>query len=104
MHKLEGKWDFTIITMMGEEKSINNFKIADDGTITGEVYDPKTQKTAIIEEGGKADGNKFKFNVTLELPFGKMPFTIEGELLENDTLKGQSTMPMGVSGFTAIRI
>lgn len=102
MSKLNGKWKFTLSTMMGEQTSIDTFQV-DGNVLTGTVFDVMAEETAPIEEG-TVDGNKFNFKVRMPMPFGLMPFEITGELLPDDTLVGQSEMPMGTSTFTAARM
>lgn len=102
MADLNGKWRFTIISMMGEMYSQYTFR-TDDTALSGEAFDESTNETTPFE-GGTYENNRFHFNITVKLPFGIMPFEIDGEYKEDDTLVGTSSMPMGISNFTAVRM
>ena len=44
---------------------------------------------------GKIDDGKFSYGFTLKIPIGELDFTINGELLEDGKIKGQSVNAMG---------
>lgn len=102
MHNLTGEWNVVITSMMGEEKSIWKLS-AEDGAITGNIYDMASgEEVGVIEETVSLGDNDFSFKTVLRLPFGKMPFTMTGTI-DGDTATGISAMPMGESKFVATR-
>lgn len=100
MSRLNGKWNITIKTYMGDQRSTADLQV-EGGSITGKVTDAGTGNSAVIFDG-KADGDKFSYKATLKLPVGELTFEMIGEL-SGDELKGKSVNPMGEFDFMGIR-
>lgn len=102
MGKFDGVWEFTIVSMMGEQYATYTFKSEGD-VLTGTALDKGTGEVSTFDNG-TITGDSFHFNITMKLPFGIMPFEITGTLQPDGTLVGESAMPMGVSKFTAVKV
>lgn len=97
MAELTGKWNVVVHTYMGDQFATHELT-ADGSTLTGRVIDGGNgNQTEILD--GKVDGNKFSYHFALRIPIGDMEFQIEGELMEDGTIKGNSTNPMGTFEF-----
>ena len=92
MSKLNGTWNITVHTFMGDMRSILNATVEGD-TITGTVTDASNGACSPIENG-KVDGDKFSYQVTSKTAVGEMTNPLPGELV-GDMLKGKSANGMG---------
>ncbi|MCF0228218.1 MAG: hypothetical protein HUJ76_00820 [Parasporobacterium sp.] len=97
---MEGKWNFTVHTFMGDMRSIYDIKVVGD-KLEGTATDASNGATAPIENG-TFDGKNFSWVMTIKTAVGEMTNTLTGTL-EGDTLKGQSSNPMGSFDFDAVR-
>lgn len=100
MSGLNGKWDITIKTYMGDQSSSVKLQ-ADGDDLTGTVTDVGSGNSADIFDG-KIDGNNFSYKVTLKIPVGELTFEMIGELVDGE-LKGKSVNPMGEFEFTGVK-
>lgn len=97
MAELTGKWKVVVHTYMGDQFATHDL-VADGDKLTGKVIDGSNgNQTDILD--GKIDGNKFSYHFALRIPIGDLEFTIEGELMDDGTIKGNSTNPMGTFEF-----
>lgn len=100
MSKLNGTWNITVHTFMGDMRSILNATV-EGGVITGTVTDASNGACSPIENG-KVDGDQFSYQVTIKTAVGEMTNKLTGELV-GDVLKGKSTNAMGEFDFDATR-
>lgn len=101
MSKLNGSWKITIHTYMGDMRSTLNASV-DGNVVTGTVTDASNGAVANVENG-VVDGNKICYEITIKTPVGNMTNHLEGELGEDDILRGQSENAMGKFDFEAVR-
>lgn len=102
MNKLDGIWNITVHTFIGDQFSTHTY-LAEGDVLTGKVKDKGNgNETAILD--GKIDGSKFSYQFELKIPIGKMKFTLEGEISEDGaTIKGKSKNAMGKFDFSGTR-
>ena len=100
MSKLNGTWNITVHTFMGDMRSILKAQVEGDA-ITGTVTDAANGACSPIENG-KVDGDKFSYQVTIKTAVGEMTNTLTGEVA-GDALKGKSANAMGEFDFDAVR-
>lgn len=93
MEKLNGKWDIVVHTYMGDQSAFHELSV-EGNVLTGKVTDKGNGAQAVIQDG-KVDGNKFSYNFEIQIPVGKLKMMLEGEYLENETIKGTSSNAMG---------
>ena len=101
MSKLTGTWNIVLHTYMGDMRS-QLCAVAEGGKLTGTVTDGANGATAEISNG-KVDGNKFSYDLTIRAVIGELTNHLEGELVDDNTLKGTSEHPMGKFDFEASR-
>ena len=89
---MEGKWNFTVHTYMGEMKSVYEFKV-DGDVLTGTATDSGNGATAPVEDG-KFDGKDFSCKITIKTPVGELTNELKGTV-DGDKITGTSTNPMG---------
>lgn len=97
MNALTGKWKVVVHTYMGDQFATHELT-ADGDRLTGKVIDGGNGNSTEILDG-KVDGNRFSYHFALRIPIGDMEFAIEGELLDDGSIKGSSTNPMGTFEF-----
>ena len=100
MSKLNGTWNITVHTFMGDMRSILNATVEGD-VITGTVTDASNGACAPVVNG-RVDGDKFSYQVTIKTAVGEMTNTLTGELV-GGVLKGKSANGMGEFDFEATR-
>ncbi|MEM6537492.1 MAG: hypothetical protein AAF668_07145 [Pseudomonadota bacterium] len=95
---VDGKWNITMNTPMGEQKGALDLK-ADGGALTGEMSG--STGTTQIEEG-KVDGDKLTWNAKITSP---MPMTLEFEgTVDGDSISGNVKLgAFGNAAFTGAR-
>lgn len=98
---MEGKWEYTVHTFMGDMRSIMDFKVA-DGVLTGTGTDGSNGATGTVENG-KFDGKNFSYTMTIKTAVGEMTNELSG-VVEGDKVTGKSTNPMGSFDVTGVRI
>lgn len=98
---MDGKWEFTIHTFMGDMRSIMEFTAA-DGVLTGTGTDGSNGETAPIENG-VFDGKHFSYTLTIKTAVGEMTNEVEGDL-EADAITGKSRNGMGEFELTGVRL
>ena len=99
MNKLDGIWDLTVGSIVGDQFSVLEVKV-DGAALSGLTTDNNTGNSCPLSNG-KIDGSKFSYEASVKLPMGTIAFTMEGELNESGTeISGTSTTVMGVSNFT----
>ncbi len=67
---IDGKWNITVISPMGDQKSVVTFK-AEGNTLTGTA---EAQGNSQALQDGKIDGNAISWKVSITTPF---PMTLE---------------------------
>ena len=98
---MEGKWEFTVHTYMGDMRSIMDFKVA-DGVLTGTGTDASNGAVAEIANG-KFDGTNFSYSLTIKTAVGELTNELAGTL-DGDKITGKSTNPMGSFDVDGVRI
>ncbi len=98
---MDGKWEFTVHTYMGDMKSIMEFAVA-DGVLTGTGTDGSNGASAPVDNG-KFDGKNFSYQITIKTNVGEMTNTLEG-VVDGDTVTGKSSNAMGSFDVTGVRI
>lgn len=102
MSKLDGKWNVTVKTYMGDQHAVHEYHTEGD-TLTGIITDGGNGNTATVEKG-KAEGDHFSFEFTIRIPIGEMTFEMAGDVSDDgNTLSGTSKNSMGEFEFTAVR-
>lgn len=101
MSKLNGSWKITIHTFLGKMRSTANF-VVDGNVLTGTCVDAGNGAEASIDNG-VVDGNKYAYDITIKTPVGKMTNHLEGELGEDDIIRGTSQNGMGKFKFDGER-
>lgn len=102
MSNLTGKWDVVVHTFIGDQFAFHNLNV-DGENLTGTVTDKGNGSEAEVTEG-KVNGNKFNYEFKIKIPIGNLKFKIEGEILEDGTIKGISKNAMGKFEFTGVRV
>ena len=98
---MEGKWDLTVHTFMGDMTSHVEFKV--DGTVlTGTVEDAANGAVAPIENG-KYENGEFSYQLTIKTAVGEMTTHLTGRV-EGEKLVGKSKNGMGEFDFDAVRV
>jgi len=101
MGTLNGKWNMTVKTYMGDIRSVVEFAV-DGNCLTGIVTDAASGNKATVDNG-KVDGDSFSYSITILTPVGELTNNLSGALNANDTLTGKSANPMGEFEFEATR-
>jgi hypothetical protein len=102
MGDLTAKWDVVVHTFIGDQTAFHELK-AEGNTVSGTVTDKANGAQADIVNG-KFDGKKFSYEFKIKVPIGLIDCSIEGELLDENTIKGESTNPMGTFNFEGKRL
>ncbi len=97
---MDGKWNFTVHTYMGDMASVYDFK-TDGEVLTGTATDSGNGATADVVNG-KFDGTNFSFQITIKTPVGEMTNELQGTV-DGDKITGTSTNPMGSFEVTGVR-
>jgi len=92
---IDGKWNITIKTPMGEQTGVLTLK-QDGDALTGEMSGPAGQSAI---EDGKVEGEKLSWSAKVTSP---MPLTLEFEALtEGDSISGNVKLgAFGTSTFS----
>ncbi|MCF0143234.1 MAG: hypothetical protein HUJ75_07645 [Parasporobacterium sp.] len=97
---MEGKWNVTVHTFMGDMRSQYDIKV-NGNALEGTATDSSSGATAPIENG-QFDGTNFSWSITIKTPVGEMTNNLTGTF-EGDKLTGKSSNPMGAFDFDAVR-
>ena len=97
---MDGKWEFTVHTFMGDMRSHMEFKV-DGDVLTGTGTDASNGACAEIQNG-KFDGTNFSYTLTVKTAVGEMTNEING-VLDGDNVTGKSKNPMGEFDLTGVR-
>ena len=97
---MDGKWEFTVHTLMGDMRSHMEFKV-DGDVLTGTGTDASNGACAEIQNG-KFDGTNFSYTLTIKTAVGEMTNEING-VLDGDNVTGKSKNPMGEFDLTGVR-
>lgn len=100
MADLAGKYNVTVHTFMGDQRSVHEYTVAGD-MLTGTVTDGANASVAEIREG-KTDGTNFEYKFTIKAAIGEMEFTMTGALQADGTIKGNSVNAMGSFEFDGV--
>lgn len=98
---MDGKWEFTVHTFMGDMRSNMEFKAA-DGVLTGTGTDASNGACSEIQNG-KFDGTNFSYSLTIKTAVGEMTNEISGTV-DGDKITGKSKNGMGEFDLTGVRI
>lgn len=98
---MDGKWELTVHTFMGDMKSIMDYKVEGD-VLTGTGTDGSNGETATVDNG-KFDGKNFSYSITIKTNVGVMTNNLEG-VLDGDKISGKSSNGMGSFDFDGVRI
>ena len=101
MSKLNGSWLITVHTYMGDMRATHNYTV-EGSTLTGYAIDASNGARGEIT-GGVVEGARFAYDMTIKTAVGEMTNHLSGELGEDDTLRGQSSNPMGSFDFDGVR-
>ena len=101
MSKLNGSWKITLHTYMGDMRSTLNATV-EGNVMTGTCVDAANGAVGTLENG-VVDGNKYSYDLTIKTAVGEMTNHLEGELGEDDVIRGTSSNPMGSFEFEAVR-
>jgi hypothetical protein len=102
MSKLDGLWNFTVKTYMGDYRFRTEFKV-EGNTLTGSNIDISNGNTFKIKSGS-VDGDNFSYKVQVKIPIGKLNIVMDGKINADGTLSGTSENEMGEFDFTASRV
>ena len=97
---MDGKWEFTVHTFMGDMRSNMEFKV-DGDVLTGTGTDASNGATAEIANG-KFDGTNFSYSLTIKTAVGEMTNEISG-VVDGDQITGKSKNGMGEFDLTGVR-
>ena len=97
---MEGKWNFTVHTFMGDMRSVYELKVVGD-KVEGTVTDSSNGATAPVDNG-TFDGVEFSWDVTIKTAVGEMTNHLTGKF-EDGKLVGKSSNAMGDFEFDAVR-
>ncbi len=98
---MEGKWEFTVHTYMGDMRSTMDFKVA-DGVLTGTGTDASNGAVGEVMNG-KFDGTNFSYSLTIKTAVGEMTNELAGTV-DGDKITGTSTNAMGSFPVDGVRI
>ena len=96
---MEGKWNFTVHTFMGDMRSVYELTVSGD-KIEGTCTDASNGATAPVDNG-TFDGTNFSWDMTIKTAVGEMTNHLSGRI-EGDKLVGKSSNPMGEFDFDAV--
>ena len=97
---MEGKWNFTVHTFMGDMRSVYDLKVVGD-KIEGTATDASNGATAPVENG-TFDGTNFSWDMTIKTAVGEMTNHLSGTI-DGDKLVGKSANAMGEFEFDAVK-
>lgn len=101
MSKLAGKWNVVTKSALGTNNAVWTFAEKEDGTWGGTLSsEDMTTEWASI----KVDGDDFELDISLQLPFGLIPFNMKGTVEDDETIGGTSKMKMGKSKFKGKKV
>ena len=98
---MDGKWELTVHTFMGDMKSIMEYKV-ENGVLTGTGTDGSNGASAPVENG-TFDGTNFAYTLTIKTAVGEMTNELKGTV-EGDKLTGKSKNAMGEFDVDGVRI
>lgn len=98
---MDGKWEFTVHTYMGDMRSIMDFKV-DGDVLTGTGTDASNGAVAEVENG-KFDGKNFSYSLTIKTAVGEMTNELCG-VFEDGKITGKSKNGMGEFDVDGVRI
>lgn len=98
---MDGKWEFTVHTFMGDMKSLMEFQVT-DGVLTGTGTDGSNGASAPVDNG-KFDGTNFSYSITIKTAVGEMTNELTG-VLDGDSITGKSKNAMGEFDLTGVRL
>ena len=98
---MEGKWELTVHTYMGDMRSIMEYKV-ENGVLTGTGTDGSNGAVAPVDNG-TFDGKNFSYTLTIKTAVGEMTNELHGTL-EGDRLIGKSKNAMGEFDIEGVRI
>lgn len=98
---MDGKWEFTVHTFMGDMRSIMEFKV-DGDVLTGTGTDASNGAVAEVQNG-KFDGTNFSYSLTIKTAVGEMTNELCG-VLDGDKITGKSKNGMGEFDVDGVRI
>ena len=102
MSKLNGSWKVCMHTYMGDMFSQLDARVEGDallGTVTDSANGAKGEIA-----NGRVNGDEFCYDLTIRAVVGELTNHIEGVVVDENTLKGSSTNPMGTFEMEATRI
>jgi len=103
MAKLQGKWNLTVKTFMGDMRSLHELK-EKGSKVTGIVVDIGTGNKGKVEDG-VLDGDNFSYTVTVNTPVGELTNYLAGSVnAEGTMISGRSKNSMGEFDFSASRV
>ena len=97
---MEGKWNFTVHTFMGDMRSVYDLKVVGD-KIEGTATDASNGATAPVDNG-TFDGTNFSWDMTIKTAVGEMTNHLTGTF-DGEKLTGKSANAMGEFEFDAVR-
>ena len=89
---MEGKWNFTVHTFMGDMRSVYELKVVGD-KIEGTATDASNGATAPVDNG-TFDGTNFSWDMTIKTAVGEMTNHLTGTFEEPGSItkqKGRSS-------------
>lgn len=101
MSKLNGSWQVTVHTYMGDMRATHTFEVEGD-KLSGYAVDASNGAKGEIVNG-VVNGNKYEYDMTIKTAVGEMTNHLAGELGEDDVIRGQSSNPMGAFDFDGVR-
>ena len=93
MSRIDGKWNIVMHTYMGDMRSTLEARTEGD-KLFGTAVDGANGATGEIANG-KIEGDKFSYDLTIRAVVGELTNHIEGTIVDDDTLSGTSSNPMG---------
>lgn len=100
MNELNGKWNITVHTYMGDMRSQLEVTVEGD-QLVGQCTDSSNGAVANVDNG-RVEGSKFSYSITIKTPVGEMTNDLSGELVDG-MLRGKSKNAMGEFDFDATR-
>ncbi len=97
---MDGKWEFTVHTFMGDMRSHMEFKV-DGDVLTGTGTDASNGAVAPVDNG-KFDGTNFSYTLTIKTAVGEMTNEIHGTV-DGDKITGKSKNGMGEFDLDGVR-
>lgn len=102
MHKLDGIWDVTVKTFIGDQSSVLDIKV-DGDVLIGTTTDKNSGNSCEISDG-KVSGDDFNYKASVKLAIGTIEFTVNGMVSEDGkSINGKSENAMGVFDLVATK-